>query len=418
MGVVRDRDTREKIKSDSRSFTHLIYLSFSAFLILYFAFSCAKKVPEVEKKEIEKRKAKQEKEVIVEKAGELSFEQAKATLVPDPYVMFGIGLKKEESGNLDEAEKFYNYAIELKPNMVEAWINLAEVKKKKGDIKGRIDTLKRASEITPNDERIWSALAIAYTEIGETQKAEETLYNAVNKIGMKKEIAKSLGYTFLKSQRYPLALFVFSELEKKYKDDPEIYFVLGYIYMKTKNCPKAISYFEKGLSLKEDVSVLNNMGLCRFEMNDIDNAEKNFSRAIELSPDFWPAYVNLGRIYKRKGMFEKSEQMYRKALEIKKDNPDIIYNLANLYETMASYYRVSTEKSLEYIRLAKEELKKYMEVAKAEEREFVEKRLNKLEKTEKELEEKLEKELKKLQKKKEQESKQQEKQKEQQQKQK
>jgi tetratricopeptide (TPR) repeat protein len=110
----------------------------------------------------------------------------------------------------------------------------------------------------------------------------------------------------------------------------------------------------------------------------------------------WEAYLNLGLIYKRKGEFEKAEEMYKKALSFGK-KPQILYNLANLYETMSSYYQMSTQKSLEYLRLAKNYLKEYSEfVQDNAEKDAILKRIDKLEKSEKKAEEKLEKEIKKL----------------------
>jgi Putative Zn-dependent protease, contains TPR repeats len=381
------------------NFDFLTYISITLFVFLCFTSSCAKRppapLPEEKKEEIGDRK-RAEKEEIVKKAEKLTFEEAKASIVADPYVMFGIGLRKEAEGNLDEAEKFYSYAIELKPNMVDAWVNLAEIRSKKGKIDDGLKVLEDAEKIVPADPKIKSATALFYMRKGDYKRAEEILKKASSEVGMRKEIEKTMGYLFIETGRYNLALFIFDELSKKYPDDPENFFMKGEIYMRTKNFADAIREFEKGLKIKRDKVIFLKLGICYFKLNAIDDAEKAFKEALSEDSNMWEAYLNLGLIYKRKGEFEKAEEMYKKALSFGK-KPQILYNLANLYETMSSYYQMSTQKSLEYLRLAKNYLKEYSEfVQDKTEKDAILKRIDKLEKSEKKAEEKLEKEIKKL----------------------
>ena len=375
----------------------LTSISISLFVFLCFTFSCAKKppIPEEKKEKIEDKK-RAEKEEVIKKAEKLTFEEAKASIVADPYVMFGIGLRKEAEGNLDEAEKFYSYAIELKPNMVDAWVNLAEIKSKKGKIDDGLKVLEDAEKIIPADPKIKSATALFYMRKGDYKKAEEILKKASSEVGMKKEIEKTTGYLFIETGRYNLGLFIFDELSKKYPDDPENFFMKGEIYMRTRNFADAIREFENGLKIKRDKVIFLKLGICYFKLNAVDDAERALKEVLAEDSNMWEAYLNLGLIYKRKGEFEKAEEMYKKALSFGK-KPQILYNLANLYETMSSYYQMSTQKSLEYLRLAKNYLKEYSEfVQDATEKDAILKRIDKLEKAEKKAEEKLEKEIKKL----------------------
>jgi tetratricopeptide (TPR) repeat protein len=364
---------------------------------LFSNFSCAKKppIPEEKKEKIEDKK-RAEKEEVIKKAEKLTFEEAKASIVADPYVMFGIGLRKEAEGNIDEAEKFYSYAIELKPNMVDAWVNLAEIRSKKGKIDDGLKVLGEAEKIIPADPKIKSATALFYMRKGDYKKAEEILKKASSEVGMKKEIEKAMGYLFIETGRYNLGLFIFDELSKKYPDDPENFFMKGEIYMRTKNFADAIREFESGLKIKRDKVIFLKLGICYFKLNAVDDAERALKEVLAEDSNMWEAYLNLGLIYKRKGEFEKAEEMYKKALSFGK-KPQILYNLANLYETMSSYYQMSTQKFLEYLRLAKNYLKEYSEFVQDEtEKDAILKRIDKLEKAEKKAEEKLEREIKKL----------------------
>jgi tetratricopeptide (TPR) repeat protein len=231
---------------------------------------------------------------------------------------------------------------------------------------------------------------------GDYKKAEEILKKASSEVGMKKEIEKAMGYLFIETGRYNLGLFIFDELSKKYPDDPENFFMKGEIYMRTKNFADAIREFESGLKIKRDKVIFLKLGICYFKLNAVDDAERALKEVLAEDSNMWEAYLNLGLIYKRKGEFEKAEEMYKKALSFGK-KPQILYNLANLYETMSSYYQMSTQKFLEYLRLAKNYLKEYSEFVQDEtEKDAILKRIDKLEKAEKKAEEKLEREIKKL----------------------
>jgi tetratricopeptide (TPR) repeat protein len=280
--------------------------------------------------------------------------------------------------------------------MVDAWVNLAEIRSKKGKIDDGLKVLGEAEKIIPADPKIKSATALFYMRKGDYKKAEEILKKASSEVGMKKEIEKAMGYLFIETGRYNLGLFIFDELSKKYPDDPENFFMKGEIYMRTKNFADAIREFESGLKIKRDKVIFLKLGICYFKLNAVDDAERALKEVLAEDSNMWEAYLNLGLIYKRKGEFEKAEEMYKKALSFGK-KPQILYNLANLYETMSSYYQMSTQKFLEYLRLAKNYLKEYSEFVQDEtEKDAILKRIDKLEKAEKKAEEKLEREIKKL----------------------
>lgn len=60
----------------------------------------------------------------------------------------------------------------------------------------------------------------------------------------------------------------------------------------------------------------NNMGDVYSEEGDLNAAAKEFSRAIELRPDYWEAYHNLANTYQKMGMHKEADLNYRKAADL------------------------------------------------------------------------------------------------------
>ncbi len=65
-------------------------------------------------------------------------------------------------------------------------------------------------------------------------------------------------------------------------------------------------------------------------------AEKEYMEAIRKDRKNWLAYYNLGNIYAKKEDWDKAEELYRKALEIKRD-PDLLNNLAYVLSKKGEY---------------------------------------------------------------------------------
>jgi tetratricopeptide (TPR) repeat protein len=61
----------------------------------------------------------------------------------------------------------------------------------------------------------------------------------------------------------------------------------------------------------------------------IEQAEAHYRRAIELQPDYAPAYNNLGVMQRAAGRVDEAIATYTRALELRGDYPDAHYNLAN-----------------------------------------------------------------------------------------
>ncbi len=84
------------------------------------------------------------------------------------------------------------------------------------------------------------------------------------------------------------------------------------------------------LSAKEHID----LGLAYEHKGMLDLAEKEYLKAADKQDTWAVPYFNLGNIAYREKDLKAAEKYYRKALELDKQNPDIMNNLANLLHDM------------------------------------------------------------------------------------
>ncbi|MEK6808667.1 MAG: glycosyltransferase, partial [Nanoarchaeota archaeon] len=96
----------------------------------------------------------------------------------------------------------------------------------------------------------------------------------------------------------------------------ELYLKLG--KEKIKDTPNAKFYYELGIQAQ----VLGN----------IEDAITSFNKAIEINPQIIGAYVNLGNIYCKLGIYDKAVEILKNAENINPNNSDLHNNLGIAYE--------------------------------------------------------------------------------------
>jgi tetratricopeptide (TPR) repeat protein len=93
----------------------------------------------------------------------------------------------------------------------------------------------------------------------------------------------------------------------------------------------------------------NNLATAFQEDGRLEDAIAHYRRAIDLQPDYAPAYNNLGAALRANGQVDEAVASYQRALAIQPEYPDAHYNLANALleknkpEEAAEHFRVALE---------------------------------------------------------------------------
>ena len=77
---------------------------------------------------------------------------------------------------------------------------------------------------------------------------------------------------------------------------------------------------------------IKTLGLAYLEENQLEEAEAEFLKLVDLDPTEVLGYANLGLVYLRMGKYQEAEEWLQKAVKMDTKDPDIRLILAKVYE--------------------------------------------------------------------------------------
>jgi O-antigen ligase/Tfp pilus assembly protein PilF len=134
-----------------------------------------------------------------------------------------------------------------------------------------------------------------------------------------------------------------------HKLDPlngRVLFNLGVNYYILNFYGDAEKKFKESKKYYNDINIHGNLGLCYMKMSDYPRAEEEFKYAIYLDPRFIKAYSDLGLLYFGKGNYDEAIEQWKRILEIEPNSTEnyvVLANLGAVYEK-----KEMPDKSLEY----------------------------------------------------------------------
>lgn len=116
------------------------------------------------------------------------------------------------------------------------------------------------------------------------------------------------------------------------------WFERGYVFQESKNTAEAIRCFSEAIRLKpEYAEVYNNRGVAYSEINDYNNAIKDYTRSIRLkNPEPHLPYNNRGLARRAQRDFKRAIIDFTKAIKLKPNLAEAYYNRANAYRDMGN----------------------------------------------------------------------------------
>ena len=121
----------------------------------------------------------------------------------------------------------------------------------------------------------------------------------------------------------------------------------GIIYNKKGEIDRAIKDYSKSIELKPDFDhVYFNRGNAYHSKKDYDPAIADFTRAVEINPDLAEAYTNRGLVYADKKDYDLAIADHSKAIELKPNYPEAYFNRGGAYKSKGDDYNNKGEYDL------------------------------------------------------------------------
>jgi tetratricopeptide (TPR) repeat protein len=187
---------------------------------------------------------------------------------------------------------------------------------------------------------------------GDEQRSKKAFNDAIEyyRLAMRKadspELHNKTGIAYLQLQEFKVAEKEFNHAIKMKRDYAEAYNNVGVIYYIRKKYGKAISEYDKALKLSPTSAAFHsNLGMAYFDKKEFDKATAELLRALELDPQVFDRQslggiaarmaspedrarysYTLARLYARRGLFDRSLENLKKAIEEGYPNIKDVYN--------------------------------------------------------------------------------------------
>jgi tetratricopeptide (TPR) repeat protein/tRNA A-37 threonylcarbamoyl transferase component Bud32 len=221
----------------------------------------------------------------------------------------GLLLFLSQPPRLEEAVRYLNIAVALRPQSPGAHLNLGMALMHKGQVDDAIAEFREAL-------RIKEDYAVAHYHLGNMLREKGRLDEAISEL------------------RQALAIK---------KDYPEAHNTLGSALWAKGQLDEAISECRQALALqKNQPEAWNNLGIALYAKGQLDEAIAAFRQALALKKDFAPVYSNLGSALYATGRLDEAIAASREALRFNKDIAEFHLNLGEML-VLQGHFREAVE---------------------------------------------------------------------------
>ena len=277
--------------------------------------------------------------------------------------------------NFNNASAAIERGLKQHPYSVSLKFRLAQVYIQNGKPSKGLHFLREIEPMESANSEYFLIKGTALNILGKKEEAHRAFDRAIQlAYDNKDEIVFKIGFSYLNTRRYNLAIKYFSlaheinprniavinelalvyerveKLEKsiefynKYLDidpyDETIWFNLGMLYTSLEDFDRAISAYDFAIAISPDyLSAYFSKANIMVSKNDYLNAVQTYEEIIYLDPENVQAYTYIGECYEKMSFFKRSIYYYRKAITVDKDFGDAWFGLGMAYFSLNEYAR-------------------------------------------------------------------------------
>jgi tetratricopeptide (TPR) repeat protein len=181
-----------------------------------------------------------------------------------------------------------------------------------------------ATELAPNDYRIWALVADLNLRSNQIPKAIEALEKAKVLAPTEPAVLFALGSAHFRQQEYAKSVTAIQAGLKLKPDVPGALFDLGNAFYVQKRYPEALEAYDKAIRRKKDFwEAINNVALVQYEQNQVTSAFDNWRKAIGINGKAAEPQLALAAALYAKGERVPALKLAETALRIDKSYSDV-----------------------------------------------------------------------------------------------
>lgn len=180
-----------------------------------------------------------------------------------------------------------------------------------GHLQEAIQAFRQVVAQEPENAPAWNNLGKAYFLQHQYLEAENCFKRAIQIIPSYADAYNNLGTLYLNTQKYDEAekAFIQAQQDVLFRQGPVLWHNFGLLYQLKDDCGKAIQYF---------------------------------TEAINRNPVYYMAYAGRAKCFEMIGQNDRAAEDYEKALEIRKNDPQLLMALGKVYIKVARYQDAKT----------------------------------------------------------------------------
>ena len=262
-------------------------------------------------------------------AGAVGFAHQLLASYPDHWeVLYLNGVLESREADFQNARAHFERSIALNADYDQAHHALGNVLARLGDLPGAREQLEKAIALGDNQPEVEYDLAMVFKRLGDTTRAQQTLAIYQKLKGAQSDKVQAAGKSEEGDQAMAAgnptqAASLYREALEDNPDEPILSYKLSRALDKLKDIAGEKTALERAIQLNPNFAeAQNQMGYLVVRGGDAARAEGYFRAAVQASPSYVGAWINLAATLASEEKWQDSKQALSHALEIDPDNAD------------------------------------------------------------------------------------------------
>lgn len=234
----------------------------------------------------------------------------------DAYDWYFRGEYFSRRNNLNHAVNSFNKAVEMKPDLAEAWNGLTYTLMQLGDYQTALNSSAKAVELAPENINNWYYRAHILAYSGRFEEAKPIYQKVIDFDPDSFTAWTNMGWLHCAFNKFGEAL---PFLDKAFELNPNSPIVLtnrGWALAGLKRHEEAVADFDRALSLDpNNLMAFNNRGWSLIELDRFDEALQHFEKYTRLAPTNSAAWDGLAQAFFNLEKYKKALKAAEKAIE-------------------------------------------------------------------------------------------------------
>ena len=248
--------------------------------------------------------------------------------------LYDQGLKHYENGAVTESIQYFDEAITIKPNFIDAYFARAAAKDRMNDYQGALIDYEIVIHLEPELTEAYFKRALLKYHNERFQEAIDDLNQLLVMPSRSTNAVFYKGVSYGEGKKTP----AFSEIISMYSKEADIYNYRGLAFMKLNEYQQAIEDFNKAIEINHtDANFYVNRGMAKLKNNDRIAAKEDFKHALDIDPWNQAALYNLTAGLADNQKKEVLISSYTKAINRDKDLVEAYVNRAVINFELGNY---------------------------------------------------------------------------------